>query len=174
MIPDYLKIKNVSPILSNLEKIRQKIALLDNKLQNNIAQFRSRYQKTPTELDLMQDPDSIPLIEERKALVGQYKQLQQQALYAQQMFDSIQKTDPIRSAQKSFSGIQMGNPFGDTREYQDPVVIPAMTPIKRIGQETTKVGTLWDPRFNMGDVAIDPKIKRYYTSLTSSWKIKRS
>jgi hypothetical protein len=184
LIPDYLKIKNTSPMgggrkntkknmISNLEKIRQKISLLDNQLQNNIAQFRAKYKKTPTEFDLMQDPDSMPLIDERKSLVAQYKQLQQQALYAQEMYETIQKADPIRSAQKSFSGIKMGNPFDTMVDYKDPVVIPALTPSRRIGQETYKVGTLWDPRFNMGDITVDPRVKRYYNSLTSQWKKKR-
>ena len=163
---------NKKTLISNLEKIRRKIQLVDNQLQNNIAQFRAKFKKTPTELDLMQDPDSIPLIEERKSLVLQYKQLQQQALYAQQLYESIQKTDPIRSAQKSFSGIRMGSPFSTNVEYKDPVVVPALTPIKRIGQETYKSGTLWDPRFNMGDVGINPRIKRYYSSLLTPWKSK--
>jgi len=177
MIPKHLKISSSSPFgavpqntkMSKLKDIQNKIRLIDNKLNDAISSFRAKHSKTPTELDLMKNAVTVPLITQRKKLVAQYKSLKEEIEYTKNIFQNMRREDPVKSAQKSFRGISTNNPFATQKEYMDPVIRPAMTPIQRIGNSTTKTGTLWDPRFNFHDVTVDPKIKRYYNKLTKGW-----
>ena len=173
MIPKHLKISSSSPFgssprntkMERVKEIQNKIRIIDNQLNNAISSFRAKHNKTPTELDLMKDSVTVPLITQRKKLVSQYKSLKDDIEYAKGLFQQIQRDDPIKNAQKSFRGIAANNPFASQKEYTDPVVRPAMTPVQRVGNNTTKTGTLWDPRFNFNDITVDPKIKRYYNRI---------
>jgi len=166
MIPSYLKIGSLSPFIrkqqnkrkTKMSEVLDKIRSLDQHLSRTVASYRSRNDRPPTELDLMKDAATVPLITQRKRLVKQYKYLKQEANYASRTYKTI-KDDPIMKAQRSFSGIRPMNPFDENRTYNK-------TPIKRIGYNTNKGSVLWDPRFNFGDTAIDPKTSRYYHKLT--------
>ena len=74
--------------------------------------------------------------------------------------DSRVSNKHLRNATLSFSG---------RKEYVDTIATPALSPIRRVGTNSNKVGTLWDPRFNAGDVTVDPKIARYYKKLTGGF-----
>ena len=153
---------------TRMNEIVGKIKKLDGHLTRSIGQYRSKHNKTPNELDLMQDPTAIPLITQRKKLVKQYEYLKEEALYAQNTYMTI-KDDPVSNAQKSFRGISNNSPFTPGAEYSIPGFNKAVTPIKRIGNNTSKRGTLWDPRFNQSDVVVNPKIARYYKRLTGGY-----
>lgn len=176
MIPKHLKIKSSSPFLqkqknerkTKMSHILEKIKKVDQHLSRSVAQYRAKHKKSPTELELMQDSTAVPLITQRKRLVKQYEFLKQEALYAEKTYKTI-KDDPVSNAQKSFRSIKTSNPFSGNKEYSDPITVPALSPIKRIGHNTNKQGTLWDPRFNFGDVTVDPRIERYYKRLSRGY-----
>lgn len=176
MIPKHLKIKSSSPFLqkqknerkTKMSNILEKIKKVDQHLSRSVAQYRMKHKKAPTELELMQDSAAVPLLTQRKRLVKQYEFLKQEALYAEKTYKTI-KDDPVSNAQKSFRSIKTSNPFSENKEYSDPITMPALSPIRRIGYNTNKQGTLWDPRFNFGDVTVDPKIERYYKRLSRGY-----
>jgi hypothetical protein len=72
-------------------------------------------------------------------------------------------------AKKNFQGIRASSPFEGNREYQKVQSLPALSPIRRIGSNSNKAGTLWDPRFNAADITVDPKIARYYRKLSGGY-----
>lgn len=147
-----------------MDNIMEKIKKVDQHLTRAVGQYRSKHNKTPTEVDLMRDSTTVPLVTQRKRLVKQYNFEKQEAQYAEKTYKTI-RDNPVSRATKSFSGISNTNPFSGNREYTDPISVPALSPIRRIGHNTNKQGTLWDPRFNFGDVTVDPKVNRYYQRL---------
>ena len=173
MIPKHLRVTDKTPFempkrpnvkITKLKDIKNKISSLDVELTRIVSSYVAKHGKQPNELDLMRDQSAVPLITQRKKLVGQFKNLQEEIKYAENVYQTI-KDDPIQNAKRSFQGLRNINPFDGNREYKDPVVRPALCPLRRIGKETTKQGTLWDPRFNAGDITVDPKISRYYRKL---------
>lgn len=178
MIPKHLRVSDSQPFgktrrpsvkITKLNEIKTKINSLDTSLTRIVSSYIAKHGKQPNELDLMQNQSAVPLITQRKKLVAQFKNLQEEVKYAENVYKTI-KDDPIQNAKKSFQGITMNqNPFSGNREYRDPVVRPALTPSRRIGHSTSKQGTLWDPRFNFSDVTVDPKISRYYRKLTRGY-----
>jgi len=178
MIPKHLKINESSPFgtgkkqdkrKTKMSDIVEKIKKVDQHLSRTVAQFRQKHGKTPTELDLMKDSAAVPLVSQRKRLVKQYNYLKQESQFAENTYNMIKGDNPVRRANKSFQGIRATNPFSGNREYHDTVGAPALSPIRRIGNNSNKQGTLWDPRFNAGDVTVDPKIARYYKKLTGGF-----
>ena len=153
---------------TKMNEIVDKIKKVDQHLSRSIGQYRAKHKKTPTELDLMQDSVTVPLVTQRKRLVKQYEYLKQESLYAENTYMTI-KDDPVKQAQRSFSGIRNESPFKPGSEYTIPSFSKAVTPINRIGNNSNKSGTLWDPRFNQSDVRVDPKIARYYKRLTGGY-----
>ena len=153
---------------TKMNEIVSKIKTVDQHLSRTIGQYRAKHNKTPTELDLMQDSVAVPLITQRKRLVKQYEYLKQEVKFAENTYMTI-KDDPVKNAQKSFRGISTQSPFRPGAEYTDPSLGKAVTPINRIGYSTNKQGTLWDPRFNQSDIRVDPKIARYYKKLTGGF-----
>lgn len=148
--------------------IVEKINKVDQHLSRAVAQYRSEHNKTPNEFELQQDQTTTPLISQRKRLVKQYNYLKQETQYAEKTYKTI-RDDPVQRAQQSFRGIRNQNPLSGNREYQSTSSVPALSPIRRIGNNSNKHGTLWDPRFNAGDITIDPKIARYYKRLTGGY-----
>jgi hypothetical protein len=153
---------------TKMNDIVTKIKKVDQHLSRTIGQYRAKHKKTPTELDLMQDAVAVPLVTQRKRLVKQYEYLKQEKQYAENTYKTI-KDDPIQQAQRSFHGIRNESPFKPGAEYMVPNYNKAVTPINRIGNNTSKQGTLWDPRFNQSDVRVDPKIARYYKHLSGGY-----
>jgi hypothetical protein len=153
---------------TKMNTIVTKIKKVDQHLSRTIGQYRAKHKKTPTELDLMQDAVAIPLVTQRKRLVKQYEYLKQEKQYAENTYKTI-KDDPVKQAQRSFHGIRNESPFKPGSEYMVPNYNKAVTPINRIGNNTSKQGTLWDPRFNQSDVRVDPKIARYYRRLSGGY-----
>lgn len=153
---------------TKMNDIVDKIKRVDQHLSRTVGQFRQKHQKTPTELDLMQDAAAVPLITQRKRLVKQYEYLKQEIQFAENTYKTI-KDDPVKNAQRSFRGISTASPFRRGAEYVDPSLGKAVTPINRIGHNTNKKGTLWDPRFNQSDISVDPKIVRYYKKLSGGY-----
>ena len=177
MIPKHLRVRDNQPFgkrrpsgkITKLNEIKTKINSLDTSLTRIVSSYIAKHGKQPNELDLMQNQSAIPLITQRKKLVSQFKNLQEEVKYAENVYKTI-KDDPIQNAKKSFQGLQNQNPFGKSREYREPgIVRSALTPSRRIGHSTSKQGTLWDPRFNFSDVTVDPKITRYYRKLTRGY-----
>lgn len=177
MIPKHLRLTDKQPFgmqqrpsgkITKLKDIKNKIISVDASLTRIISSYVAKNGKQPNELDLMRDQSAVPLITQRKKLVAQFKNLQEEVKFAENVYQTI-KDDPIRNAKKSFQGLQNTNPFDGNKEYRDPIVKPALSPLRRIGKETYKQGTLWDPRFNAGDITVDPKISRYYRKLTRGW-----
>ena len=177
MIPRHLKVSDKQPFdrrkkssgkVTKLNEIKTKITSLDTSLTRIVSSYIAKHGKQPNELDLMRDQSAVPLITQRKKLVAQFKNLQEDIKYSENIYKTI-KDDPIRNAKRSFQGLQNTNPFNKQKEYRDPKPRPALSPLRRIGRETNKQGTLWDPRFNFGDVTVDPKIARYYNKLTRGW-----
>ena len=177
-IPKYLKINETSPFKNNRKKsarktkmssIVEKIKIIDQSLSRTVAMFRQKTGKTPTELDLMKDSAAVPFLTQRKRLVKQYQYLKQESEFAENTYQTIRGDSPIRRANQSFQGIGGGSPFSGKRSYQDTISTPALSPIRRVGTNTNKQGTLWDPRFNAGDISVDPKIARYYKRLTGGY-----
>jgi hypothetical protein len=177
-IPKHLKINESSPFKSNRKKsarktkmsdIVGKIKKIDQSLSRTVAMFRQKNGKTPTELDLMKDSAAVPFLTQRKRLVKQYQYLKQESEFAENTYQTIKGDNPVRRANQSFQGIGGGSPFSGKREYHDTISTPALSPIRRVGTNSNKQGTLWDPRFNAGDIAVDPKIARYYRRLTGGY-----
>ena len=177
-IPKHLKINESSPFKSNRKKsarktkmsdIVGKIKKIDQSLSRTVAMFRQKNGKTPTELDLMKDSAAVPFLTQRKRLVKQYQYLKQESEFAENTYQTIKGDNPVRRANQSFQGIGGGSPFSGKREYHDTISTPALGPIRRVGTNSNKQGTLWDPRFNAGDIAVDPKIARYYRRLTGGY-----
>jgi hypothetical protein len=176
LIPKHLNINTVSPFLqkkkterkTKMAKIVEKINKVDQHLSRAVAQYRSKHNKTPNELELQQDQSTTPLISQRKRLVKQYNYLKQENQYAEKTYKTI-RDNPIQRAQRSFRGIGNQNPLSGNREYQQTSSAPALSPIRRIGKNTNQQGTLWDPRFNHGDITVDPKIAIYYKRLTGGY-----
>lgn len=177
-IPKYLKINESSPFKSNKKKsarktkmsaIVGKIKKIDQSLSRTVAMFRQKTGKTPTELDLMKDSAAVPFLTQRKRLVKQYQYLKQESEFAENTYQTIRGDNPVRRANQSFQGIGGGSPFSGKREYHDTISTPALSPIRRVGRNTNKQGTLWDPRFNASDINVDPKIARYYKRLTGGY-----
>jgi hypothetical protein len=172
LIPKHLKIQASSPFINKqqnkrktkMTEILDRIKKVDQHLNRAVGQYRAKHNKTPTEVDLMRDVTTVPLVTQRKRLVKQYRYLKQEAQYAEKTYKTI-RDNPISRATKSFSGISNVNPFSGNREYTDDISVPALSPIRRIGHNTNKQGTLWDPRFNFGDLTVDPKVNRYYQRL---------
>ena len=178
MIPNYLKINESSPFGQNkkpdirktkMGEIVTKIKKVDQSLSRAVALFRQKKGKMPNELDLMKDSAAVPLITQRKRLVKQYEYLKQEVKFAENTYQTIRGDNPVKRANKSFQGIKASSPFSGRREYQDTISTPALSPIRRVGTNSNKQGTLWDPRFNAGDVTVDPKIARYYRRLTGGF-----
>jgi len=178
LIPNHLKIGESSPFNSGNKKntrktkmgvIREKVMKVDQHLSRAVAQYRSKHNKTPNELELQQDQSTTPLIAQRKRLVKQYEYLKQEETFAENTYQTIRGDNPVRRAKKSFQGIRSTSPFSREREYMDTISTPALSPTRRIGTNSNKRGTLWDPRFNAGDVTVDPKIARYYRRLTGGY-----
>ena len=177
-IPKHLKINESSPFKSTKKKsarktkmseIVGKIKKIDQSLSRTVAMFRQKNGKTPTELDLMKDSAAVPFLTQRKRLVKQYQYLKQESEFAENTYQTIRGDNPVRRANQSFQGIGGGSPFSGKREYHDTIGTPALNPIQRVGNNSYKQGTLWDPRFNAGDIAVDPKIARYYKRLTGGY-----
>jgi hypothetical protein len=154
---------------TKMATIVQKIKKIDQSLTRAVANYISKHKKTPTELDLMKDSIAVPLVTQRKRLVKQYNYLKQEIKFAENTYTMIKGDNPINRAKRSFQGITPSNPFSGNKEYHDPKPTPALSPIRRVGTNTNKIGTLWDPRFNAGDVTVDPKIARYYRKLTGGF-----
>jgi len=178
LIPDHLKIKKTSPFGTGVKKdkrrtkmgeILEKIKKIDQHLSRAVAEYRAKNNRTPNELDLQQDSKTTPLVSQRKRLVKQYEYLKQEALFAENTYQTIKGDNPVMRAKKNFQGIRASSPFEGNREYQKVQSLPALSPIKRIGSNSNKAGTLWDPRFNAGDVTVDPKIARYYRKLSGGY-----
>jgi len=176
LIPKHLNIKTSSPFptrqnterKTKMANVLEKIKKVDQHLSRAVAQYRAKHNKTPNELELQQDSATTPLISQRKRLVKQYNYIKQESQYAEKTYKTI-RDDPIKRAQRSFSGIRNKNPLDGNREYVNTFSMPALSPIRRIGNNTNKQGTLWDPRFNHGDVTVDPKIARYYKRLSGGY-----
>tara|TARA_B110000467_G_C18232547_1_gene429582 strand:+ start:353 stop:811 length:459 start_codon:yes stop_codon:yes gene_type:complete len=149
--------------------IREKVKKVDQHLSRAVGKYRSKHNKTPNELELQQDQSTTPLIAQRKRLVKQYEYLKQEETFAENTYQTIRGDNPVRRAKKSFQGISGTSPFTGKREYMDTISTPALSPTRRIGTNSNKRGTLWDPRFNAGDVTVDPKIARYYRRLTGGY-----
>tara|TARA_B110001454_G_C12632661_1_gene397634 strand:+ start:267 stop:803 length:537 start_codon:yes stop_codon:yes gene_type:complete len=178
MIPGHLKINESSPFGSNkkpdirktkMGEIVKKIKKVDQSLSRAVALFRQKNNKVPNELDLMKDSAAVPLITQRKRLVKQYEYLKQEVQFAENTYQTIRGDNPVHRAKKSFQGIRASSPFSGKKEYRDTIATPALSPIRRVGTNSNKIGTLWDPRFNAGDVTVDPKIARYYRRLTGGY-----
>jgi len=178
LIPKHLKIDEGSPFGTNNKKnirktkmtvILDKVKKVDQHLSRAVAQYRSKHNKTPNEFELQQDPTTTPLISQRKRLVKQYRYLKQESQFAENTYQTIRGDNPVGRAKKSFQGIRATSPFSGRKEYRDTVSAPALNPIRRVGTNSNKQGTLWDPRFNAGDVTVDPKIARYYKRLTGGY-----
>ena len=150
-------------------EILEKIKKIDQHLSRAVAQYRSKHNKTPNELELQQDSTTTPLVAQRKRLVKQYEYLKQEALFADNTYKTIKGDNPVMRAKQNFQGIRASSPFEGRREYQQVHSLPALSPIKRIGSNSNKTGTLWDPRFNAGDITVDPKIARYYRKLSGGY-----
>jgi hypothetical protein len=178
LIPKHLKISESSPFGASIKKnirktkmavIRDKVTKVDQHLSRAVAEYRSKHNKTPNELELQQDRTTTPLISQRKRLVKQYNYLKQEQTFAENTYQTIRGDNPVGRAKKSFQGIRASSPFSGRKEYRDTVSTPALSPIRRVGTNSNKQGTLWDPRFNAGDVTVDPKIARYYKRLTGGY-----
>ena len=177
MIPKHLRVTDKQPFsngrrpsikMTKLKEIKTKITSLDNDLTRIISSYIAKHGKQPNELDLMRDQSAVPLITQRKKLVMQFKNLQEEVKYAENIYQTI-KDDPIKNANRSFQGLKNTNPFDGKKGYKDVNPLPALTPLRRIGHETSKRGTLWDPRFNASAVRVDPQISRYYKKLTKGF-----
>jgi len=176
LIPKHLNIKTSSPFFqkkrnerkTKMATIVEKINKVDQHLSRAVASYRSRNNKTPNELELQQDQSTTPLISQRKRLVKQYNYLKQEKQFAENTYMTI-RDNPVKRAQKSFRGITNENPLSGNREYTSTASGKALSPIRRIGNNSNKSGTLWDPRFNHGDITVDPKIARYYKRLTGGY-----
>ena len=178
MIPKHLKIKETSPFGTGIKKdprktkmteIVQKINKVDQHLSRADGKYRAKYNKTPNELELQQDQSTTPLISQRKRLVKQYNYLKQESQFAENTYQTIKGDNPVGRAKKSFQGIRASSPFEGRKEYRDTISAPALSPIRRVGTNSNKMGTLWDPRFNAGDVTVDPKIARYYRKISGGY-----
>ncbi len=55
-----------------MDNIMEKIKKVDQHLTRAVGQYRSKHNKTPTEVDLMRDSTTVPLVTQRKRLVKQY------------------------------------------------------------------------------------------------------
>jgi hypothetical protein len=166
----FVKPKKSDVRKTKMSEIVSKIKKIDQSLTRAVANFVSKNKRTPTELDLMKDSVAVPLITQRKRLVKQYNYLKQEIKFAENTYTMIKGDNPIKRAKRSFQGITPSNPFSGNKEYQiDNKSVPALSPIRRVGTNSNKMGTLWDPRFNAGDITVDPKIARYYKKLTGGF-----
>ena len=171
-----MNIRSTSPFIqkkknerkSKMKVIVEKINKVDQHLSRAVGKYRAQHNRTPNELELQQDQSTTPLISQRKRLVKQYDFLKQENQYAEKTYRTI-RDNPVKRAQRSFRGITNQNPLGRDREYQNTSGGRALSPIRRIGNNSNKSGTLWDPRFNHGDITVDPKIARYYKRLTGGY-----
>lgn len=153
---------------TKMNKIVEQIKGVDENLSRAVGKFVQKYNKTPTELDLIKDSNStIPLIDLRKKLVKQYHYLKQEAQFAENTYNVIRGDNPITRAKKSFQGITLtSSPMEGNKSYIDTFSSPT---IRRVGTNSNKQGTLWDPRFNSGDITVNPGINRYYQKLMKGY-----
>ena len=160
--------KGFSQVMMNrLSTLRKEIASVDRSISVEASKFIQKNKRQPTEVDLQQNPKVSVLIERREQLKTRYIQLvEQNTMVSSDMSYLQNRVDPVKQAQISFSGIQFSNPMKKGREYKSPLSVPAKSPHLRVIQEPQKRGTLWDPSYTIKDVAVHPKIRRYYSRLS--------
>ena len=154
--------KGFSQVMMNrLSTLRKEIASVDRSISVEASKFIQKNKRQPTEVDLQQNPKVSVLIERREQLKTRYIQLvEQNTMVSSDMSYLQNRVDPVKQAQISFSGIQFSNPM------KTPLSVPAKSPHLRVIQEPQKRGTLWDPSYTIKDVAVHPKIRRYYSRLS--------
>lgn len=154
------------PMMNKLSTLRKEISSVDRTISVESSKFIQKHKRKPTETELMTNAKVAVLMDRRNELKNKYIQLVEQNTMISNDMQHFNKVDPVKQAQLSFSGIQFQNPMRKGREYKNPVSVPAKSPHLRIRQEPQKQGTLWDPSYTIKDVAVHPKIRRYYSRIS--------
>lgn len=180
-MPKYTRIDNTSPmgrsrpaktrggftqpLMKKLGDLRNKIQEIDAVLMSESQKFKQHNNRLPTEEELRNQPKVAGLMSRRDQLKSMYVNTVNNANVIANDLDAINKMDPVKSAQVSFSGIKFESPMKRGREYKKPLSVPAMSPSNRVSKDMRKQGTLWDPSYGIRDVSVHPRIKRYYSRL---------
>ena len=180
-MPKYTRIDNTSPmgrtrpaktrggftqpLMNKLGTLRNKIQEIDAVIMSESQKFKQTNNRTPSEEELRNLPKVAGLMARRDQLKQIYINTVKNADVIANDMTMINRIDPVKQAQASFSGIKFSNPMKKGREYKSPLTVPAMSPSNRIQKDPIKTGTLWDPRYGLRDVAVHPKIKRYYNMI---------
>ena len=99
MIPKHLRVTDNQPFgsrkpsrhITKLNEIKKKIKSLDSGLTRIVSSYIAKHGKQPNELDLMQNQSAVPLITQRKKLVAQFKNLQEEVRYAENVYKTIKR-----------------------------------------------------------------------------------
>ena len=174
--PSHLSLRNKSPMVSRpatqrgfsnqmmgtLQVLREEIESVDSTIAKESQTFRAKHRREPSQKELETNPKISTLLEKRRMLTTRMYDLIQRSNIASSEYNRLSQIDPVKSAQMSFSGIKAASPFSNNKEYKRPISMPAMSPTERVFKEPQKMGSLWDPNFNMRNVGVHPKIKKYY------------
>jgi hypothetical protein len=144
----------------NLSQIRFNINSIDGQISDQVGVLRQKLFREPTESEVRNEPKIRSLLGVRESLIGRYQQIISQHKFHNSQIQMMKATDPVSESKKSFAGIKRVNPFNEFK--RKPIAVPALTPQHRLMKDSKKLGTLWDPRFSLSDVSVNPKVKHFY------------
>lgn len=158
--------KKKQPVLDsndeiNLSQIRFKINNIDSMISDQVGILRQKLLREPTDSEVRTEPKIQALLGVRDSLVGNYQRVISQHKFHNSQIKMMKATDPIAESKRSFAGIRRINPFNESFKKK-PIAVPSLTPQHRLMKDSKKLGTLWDPKFSLSDVSVNPKVKHFY------------
>lgn len=165
VFPDSKKKKTANPTFGasdelNLSQIRFNISSIDSQISDQVGVLRQKMMREPTESEVRNEPKIRSLLSVRESLIGRYQKTIAQHKFHNSQIQMMKATDPVSESKKSFAGIKRVNPFNEFK--RKPIAVPALTPQHRLIKDSKKLGTLWDPKFSLSDVSVNPKVKHFY------------
>ena len=142
-----------------LSKLKIDIGDVDTEISQQVGIMQQRLRRQPTDSEIRVNPKVNRLLNERDNLLSSYRQIVSQHKFHNKNIQTMQ-VDPLTVAKQNFAGIKRKNPFGEFK--RSPLKVPAVTPQHRLMRDSRKTGTLWDPKFSLTDVSVNPKVKNYY------------
>ncbi len=165
VFPNSKKKKSPNPTFGstdelNLSQIRFNITTIDNQISDQVGMLRKKMLREPTESEVRNEPKIRSLLTARESLIGRYQKTISQHKFHNSQIQMMKATDPVSESKKSFAGIKRVNPFNEFKKK--PIAVPSLTPQHRLMRDARKMGTLWDPKFSLSDVSVNPKVKHFY------------
>ena len=133
---------------------------VDSEISQQVGIMQQRLNRKPSESEVRTNPKVNRLLSERDNLLANYQQILSQHKFYNQDLARMQKMDVVKETRQNFAGIKRKNPFSQFK--RTPLQVPTVTPQHRLMRDAKKSGTLWDPKFSLSDVSVNPKVKNYY------------